>query len=401
MKRFCVFIIAAFCLASCSWFEPDIKDRHVLFIYIAGNNSLSSYGQNDLYDIEQSWLPSERDKDQAVMVFYHFLDGVPTLSRFYKSQEGVTVEEVIKTYPTSTNSADPETLKIALDDAEEAWPAARHSLILWSHGSGFLPEGYYANPKDRIGGRAAADEVIVDPYAGLVKSDDSKSFAEDHGTEMDIRDLAEALSSRHYEFVLFDACLMANVEVAYELRKCCDYLLFSPTEILADGFPYEMMVQPVFTLDARDALVKIAQSYMAHYRALSGEDCSAAVTVVRTDRIEVLADACKPIFQNHQDAILTLDRSKVQPYFRLDKHWYYDLEDFLSQVATKEELELIEFYKNAGGNWVVFKDATEEFLGIELKKVSGLSIYIPRSEYTVLNNYYKTLAWNKATGLVR
>jgi len=38
---------------------------------------------------------------------------------------------------------------------------------------------------------------------------------------------------------------------------------------------------------------------------------------------------------------------------------------------------------------------------VEIKHYSGLSIYIPRSEYTVLNNYYRTLAWNKAAGLVQ
>ena len=49
---------------------------------------------------------------------------------------------------------------------------------------------------------------------------------------------------------------------------------------------------------------------------------------------------------------------------------------------------------------VVYKDATEHFIDVDIKKYSGLSIYIPRPGYTVLNNYYKTLAWNKATGLV-
>ena len=50
---------------------------------------------------------------------------------------------------------------------------------------------------------------------------------------------------------------------------------------------------------------------------------------------------------------------------------------------------------------VIYKDATDAFLSITIKNYSGLSIYIPRPEYTVLNNYYKTLQWNQATGLVQ
>ena len=400
MKRFCVLMLAGFCLASCCWFEPSVEDKHMLFIYFAGNNGLFFEGEDDLDDIKDSWLPSIREKDKAVMVFYHFLEGVPTLSRLYKDRNGETVEEIIQTYPTSTNSATVATLSTALADAENAWPAERQSLILWSHGSGFLPEGYYAHPQETAAPGDWTLDPGPDPYAWMVKAaDDSKSFGEDHDSEMDIKDLARALgSSKKYEFILFDACLMANVEVAYELRNCCDYLLFSPTEILADGFPYDKMVQPIFSSNAKEALKTIATSYMDHYRAMTGDYRSATVTIVETAGLEALAAACKPVFQNHQDQILMLDRSKVQPYFRFFKHWYYDLDDFVSQVATDAEYQ--QFTRTLGGT-VIFKDATEIFLGIEMKHVSGLSVYIPRAEYTVLNTYYKSLAWNQATGLVR
>lgn len=399
MKRFCILILTVFCVASCSWFEPSVKDKQALFIYFAGNNSLSYEGETDLEDIKDSWLPSVRDKDKALLVFYHFAEGVPTLSRFYKDRKGETVEEVIKTYPTSTNSASVATLEMALTDAEQAWPAEHRSMILWSHGSGFLPPGYYANPQEKAKESGRDLEVVNDPYSWMVKAagDQSKSFAEDHGEEMDFVEMAKVLSKRKSEFILFDACLMGNIEVAYELRNCCDYILFSPTEILSDGLPYEMMMQPIFTQKAKDAMLTIARDYMAHYRALSGDFCSATVTVVETAGLEALAAACKPVFQNHQNEILTLDRSNVQPYFRFGRHWFYDLDDFVQQVSTDAEYQQVH---RALTGTIVFKDATEKFITIDLKHVSGISVYIPRAEYTVLNNYYRTLAWNKASGLV-
>lgn len=398
MKRILGFLLALLCVTSCHWFDPVQKDRHALLVFFSGNNSLSGYGTEDLKSLMDSYLPSSRDKEHFVMVYYHFVDQTPTLSRIYKDRQGQTVEETIKTYPFTTNSASVETLQAVIRDAEQAYPAEHHGLILWSHATGFLPAGYYNNPLESVKGEQMMS-VEADPYAFMVKSSepDSKSFAEDHGDEMELLDLQRALSSFHYDYLIFDCCLMANIEVAYQLRNCCDYMLMSPTEILADGLPYAEITQPLLTMSTEEALRLIGEKYMSYYRSLSGAYRSATITLVKTEGLERLAAACKPVFQEHSAEIMTLDRSGVQAYFRNGWHWYYDLEDFVSQLADREQLNEVIRALNAV---VVYKDATEHFIDVDIKKYSGLSIYIPRPGYTVLNNYYKTLAWNKATGLV-
>ena len=49
---------------------------------------------------------------------------------------------------------------------------------------------------------------------------------------------------------------------------------------------------------------------------------------------------------------------------------------------------------------ISYKAATPSFLGIAIKNYSGLSMYLPGAGDTQLNEFYKTLAWNKATNLV-
>ena len=380
MKRILAFLLVVLCAASCDWFSPDKKERQVVLLYFAANNSLSLEGESDVEVLKNGWLPGLKEKEKVVLVYRHFTDQTPVLSRLSLDKKGNTVEEVIREYPFDTNSAQVATLKAVIADAEAAWPAQRHSIVLWSHGSGFLPEGYYTDPAEQGGG------------ASLL------SFAEDHGTEMEISALRDALSRFHYEFVLMDCCLMGNVEVAYELRNCCDYIVFSPTEILSDGFPYESMMEPVFTHPAETAMKIVCKSYMDQYLKQSGVYQSATVTLVRTSALERLAAACKPIFQQNQQQILTLDRSRVQPYFRFNKHWFYDLDDFVGLVSDEAQYTT---FISALDQAVIYKDATPEFIGIKIQHYSGLSIYIPRADYTVLNNYYKTLAWNQATGLVQ
>lgn len=399
MKRILALLLTLLAVTSCNWFHPQPKDRQVLLLYLAGNNSLTQEGEGDLADLREAWLPGQKETDKIVLVYHHFMDQTPVLARLSRDKKGNLVEETILEYPFNTNSATKETLSAVLADAEEAWPATSRGLILWSHGTGYLPAGYYSDPKDQepkgaVQWSVPATTLENDPYAHLVKS-----FGEDHGTEMEMADLRTALSGRHYDFILFDCCLMADVEVAYELRNSCDYLLFSPTEILSDGFPYETIVQPVFTQKAEEAMRTIAQNYMAHYRAQSGVYCSATVSVVRTASLEPLAAACRTIFGNHRDQILTLNRSSIQAYHRFsNQYWYYDLDDFVGRVATDSEYATFIAALNGA---VIFKDTTDAFLGLNIKHYSGLGSYIPRPSYTVLNNYYKTLQWNKSTGLVQ
>lgn len=398
MKRFLLFLCLAVCLIGCESEERMAKDRQVVLIYLAGNNSLSKEVRGDMNDLKSSYLPETKEKDKIVLVYVDSTGHNPVLVRLSRDSRDNAVEDIIMEYPSETNSASALTLQAVIADAEKAWPAAHHGLILWSHGSGYLPPGYFVNPKDQ---RAFGDRLSTkpDPYAYMVKSDDAiKSFAEQDGAEIDIKDLRSALSGIHYDFILFDACLMGDVEVAYELRNSCDFILFSPTEILSDGFPYRSIIKPIFTQQPEAAMRSIGKAYMDYYRSFSYESASATISLVRTAGLEALAVASKPIFQRYHEKILTIDRSRIQPYFRDEKHhWFYDFDDLVMQLATEEEYQ--SFTRTLDGA-VIYRDATEIFIDLPIKHYGGLGIYIPRPEYTVLNNYYRTLAWNQASGLV-
>ena len=92
-------------------------------------------------------------------------------------------------------------------------------------------------------------------------------------------------------------------------------------------------------------------------------------------------------------------RNKVQAYFYNELHWFYDLRDIFAQAgASLTELAQLDA---ALDECVLYKDATPTFFGLKLLRVCGLSSYIPMPERESLNDYYKTLSWNKATGLIQ
>lgn len=59
---------------------------------------------------------------------------------------------------------------------------------------------------------------------------------------MNIEDLKLVLQNApHFDFIMFDACFMQSVEVAYELRDCCDYYIGFPAENPGPGAAYDRM----------------------------------------------------------------------------------------------------------------------------------------------------------------
>ena len=299
---------------------------------------------------------------------------------------------VIKMYPRETKSATPEVMHQVILDAEAIAPAARHGLVLWSHATGYLPSGYYLSPTD------------------LAKPE-KRSFGSEysHPEEIDIPELAEALPF-HYDFILFDCCLMGGVEVAYELRDKCDYIAFSPAEVMAQGFPYYVMLDAIWNgRTTEESMKSICQEFYHYYDSLYQRYKSGAsyiqkgctVSLVKTEKLEPLAAACRTVFENHRDEIYSLDYNLVQRYYRYNYHWFFDLGDIVEQVADADEFAA---FQTALDNAVVYKAATPEFLkysgGFDVTKYSGLSSYLPRPEYVNLNAFYFELAWNQATHLV-
>ena len=131
--------------------------------------------------------------------------------------------------------------------------------------------------------------------------------------EIDIKDFAAAIPMK-LDYLIFDACLMGCVEVAYELKDVCDKLVFSPTEVLTMGFDYSTLSRNLFSWDSPD-LEQVALDYFSLYDKKSGYERSASVSVVDCTRVGALAECFAAIVENHADRMLYVDRSKVQRYF--------------------------------------------------------------------------------------
>ncbi len=377
-------ILASLLFSSCEKFPNKDNYGKVVLVYLAANNNLSGYAEDNIAALKKGYLPDEDDKD-IVLVYKHLLGLNPQLVRVFKNASGKVIEDVVSSCPDQ-NSATPEVLKGILNKIKTIFPAKEYGLILWSHATGWLPQGYYNTTK-------GLGVYMEDPYAGIVKS-----FAEDRGTEMEVTKLREAIPYP-LSFVIFDCCFMGGIETVYELKDKADYIVGSPTEILATSFPYDKIMMPLFK--SKSNLEEVCQLFYDQYAAPAGTTPtiynSVTVALYDTHNLDKLASVCKTIFQNRRDEISKIDRYSVQPYYRFGKDYFFDLRHFVSKVATSQELAQ---FDKAIADVVIAKWSTPEFLQIPIINYSGISTYIPLSKPGELETFYKGFKWNTDTKLV-
>lgn len=401
--------------------------RKVMLLYSAGYNSLTSYLKEDIEDLKKGWLPGNKRTDDIVLVYSHFPEkygsyntpSSPTLVRLYCERDTTVIADTLVVYPDNTISASAIQLNDVLTYVMETFSAKSYGLIFSSHATGYLPAGFYQKPDnylfDEFSGKARArrrtglplpsgvpfEEPETDPSMPVTKSigQDQVGPAGSYTSyEIELQDFAEAIPMQ-LDYILFDACLMGGVEVAYELKDKVKKLGFSQTEVLAEGFNYQELTSHLL-LEDTPAPEAVCKDFFTQYDIQTGVYRSATVSMVDCTSMDALADVCKDLFDTYGAVIQTMPSTGIQQFYRGSHHWFYDLESILINAGiTTGELARLH---DALDQCIAYKAHTPEFMNsFDIHTFCGLSMYLPSHGSDELDSYYKTLSWNKATGLVK
>lgn len=401
MRKTVIFMLAALCAVSC-FKDPNFdpisgesgsvspasrvkteETRHVLLMVSAGYNSLSSYLTDDLEDLASGTLPLFNRQADVLLVLSRLPQNrfsstnAPVLYRMYADKNGEVARDTLLTWGTSTPLCTPDLLADALNYVKDHFPAKGYGMVFSSHASGWIPQ---------IEAKSGTKTVGQDKQG-------SSSF------EIDMEEFAAAIPLR-MDYILFDACFMGCVEVAWELREKADIVGFSPAEVLAEGFVYKTLTQRL--LQKTPDPVAVCRDYFEQYDPVSG---SATITVVDTRKMDRLATVCKQLFQKYREGIYSLEWSDVQYYFRpgfaysADVKHLFDIQDILVQAGISAEDKA--GFDAALKECILYEAHTPQFLSVPLTRACGLSMYLPTSGTYELTSYYaEHVAWNKATELI-
>lgn len=344
------------------------KDRRTILVYMLADNNLSTSYKYDKANIEEmADAIAESDIKGHWVIYYAGANESPYLQEVVHTKTGASSIETVKSYPGQLSTST-DAIKEVLQDVKELYNTQEYGLIIWSHATGWLPQNRFYSPS-----RPA-------PASLGREGNEHRSI--------DIDSLRMALETQHFNFILFDVCLMGSVEVAYELRNTCDYIIASPTETLGAGYPYKAMIPLLFKEEIN--YEDVCKCYYDKYIG-PGSQQTGTISLIRTAPLERLSLLCRNIVQNHQEDISRLDANDIQYYDRTTPHIFYDLGHFMESVANDTEFaELSESL----GETVLYKAASPTFIGIPILQYSGLSCYISGSSHDEeTEKYYSMLQW--------
>ena len=359
-------------LASCSKEpapEPPPPSR-VLLVYIGVDNNLLSYEEEKLQGLRDGWTGQDTDK---IIVY---IDRPDTGARLVELSSLAPTEapREIASFGRE-NSASAETLSRVIRLVSETYPVDSYGLLVFSHASGWLPQGALNKP---------TRSIIVD------------------GTrEMELSDFASAIPDGLFQYIVFETCHMAGIEVAYELRYKAPYILASSAEIVHPGFaPVYASATPQLLAGDLEAFGKAVYNHTLTYTE-SNLQRSATYSVIRTAALESLAT----FVRENCDMNLSgeIDVASLQKFDRLTGYsLFFDFEDYHSRLCV-DDVRRAELSRLVG-QCVVWKASTPGFMtqeagynGFMIHKHSGLTTYVPQTRFPKLNEAYSRLEWAKAT----
>jgi hypothetical protein len=356
-KHYIIYLQFILLLAACTKDEPAISDtaEKTIFVYMAADNNLYRNAQTDIQEMLSCEIP---DKCNLLVYVDAPLWVDEETPQLFKIQSGELIP--VKRYE-SHNSANKEVLRQVINDVINSFGAETYDLILWSHGTGWLPSNAYKNL--------------------------TKSFGQEGDSEIEITDLAEALPIK-FECIIFDACLMGGIEVYYQLRNKADIIIASPTETLVAGLPYDEILPVLFS--SSSDYTEIARKYMSYYKNQTGALQSATISVIDTKYLETLAGLLNnTVAAGNIGAIH--DKDRMQKYDLLKNSIFYDFMDCINNTVNAENH--IAAIEQQLSKVVIYNDSTPYFLDkLTITNSCGISIYVSHGNLQ-LDEAYRRLDW--------
>jgi hypothetical protein len=351
-------------LLSCSKDNDDKTEiaEKTMIVYMAADNNLYRNAESDIREMQECEIPE--NCNLVVYIDAPLWVDIKT-PQLFKIQSG---ELIPVQHYDSHNSASKEVMRQVISDAMNKFKAKTYDLILWSHGTGWLPSNVFDNL--------------------------TKSFGKEDNSEIEIIDLANILPDG-FECIIFDACLMGGIEVYYQLRNKADIIIAFPTETLVAGLPYDKIIPMLFAVSPD--YVRIADEYMSYYENQTGALQSATISVVETKHLETLAGLLNEAVVSGKVGAIH-DRNKIQKYDLLENSIFYDFMDCVENTINSESH--IAAIEKQLSKVIIYNDFTPRFLNkFDIVSSCGISIYVSY-ENRQLDEAYQQLDWYLDSGVI-
>jgi hypothetical protein len=388
--------------------------KWTFMVYMAGDNNLSAAGDKDLTEMRR--VGSTAD----VNVIVEFDNAGPRGTRRYHVQRN-GVNERIESLG-ETDSGSPQTLIDFVAWTAVHYPAERYALVLWNHGSGWEPSeidriarsvaarGYSereATERSATSLGRAFFRTTLETILSLPSSSERAICSDDgSGHSLDTVELGRVLAKvveaigQPLDLLGMDACLMSNLEVAYQAQPYVRTIVASEESEPNDGWPYEAVLRRLVDnpdLPTADFAAHIVNAYIQSYVS---QGYPGAVTQAALDLSQVQT-VVEPLDRLANTLIARLPRARSQIWTaqrRSARFWHntlWDIAHFSDELkkitrdpATRQAAQDVQTALQRGSEHFV---TTESHNGPSVQRCNGVTIYLPAM--TGVSRYYGELAY--------
>jgi hypothetical protein len=315
-----------------------LKERSIVF-YIVADNNLESSALSFYSEVEMLLHSDPLDSEYIVL----YLDNKDE-SLLFVNEDGELRRK--KSYG-KINSLKTETMSSILQEIDQLFPATERGLVFWSHGSGWLSAG-----------------------------NSTRSFGDDSGESMEIRELSESIKNK-YDYIVFDTCYMGCIEVAVELEDKCSYLLFSPSSVplcgIMDSSAISRLAQKA-SLTTR--LISICESFQGRS---DKEKQNNPIAMLDMDKMKMLPQLIRLI----EIDPLSVDLDSIPMYDFRGNYVFYDMRALFSKLGQNQILSIV--------------DEMTMYPHIINNDEGFISIFIPSEKNVDYWHFYSNTKWNHIT----
>ncbi|MBE0518504.1 MAG: hypothetical protein IH630_04690 [Thermoplasmata archaeon] len=290
----------------------DEETDWTFMVYLDADNNLETYGIMNL-----EWLETVGSDENVNFVVLLDTYGEPADLLYVKEGTSDSVGEVYG-YPKEVDMSDPVVLEEFIVNTCKDYPAEKYALILWDHGGGWR-------------GLCWDDTTGEDACITMVELRDALLDAkEETGIVLDV--------------VGFDLCLMAMPEVAYQVRDCADYVVFSEETVPGAGFPYDAIARDLVadeTMDGKGLSEVIVNDYGEYYSSIAGY-VDVTMSAWDMEYMDDLFDAVDDLGAELHESLIAYMNNIQQDLIRAQEYYYpynVDLKGFAMNLLADDYID--------------------------------------------------------------
>lgn len=390
---FCICVVTLGATSCGKSNKPEDKTTpQTIIAYLSGTNLNWAFNAN-VQDMEAALKNNIQGNSRVVVVWQNGVaKKAEAIELVYNN--GLIERKQMAEYELS-NVMTEEDLSYIFSDVMRLAPATTYGLIVGAHSWSWIPFDDY----DQIRTNGLSQTQLSRMRkVELPRHLQTRFIGDPSGAnKFDITTLAAAIEStgKQFEYILFDACFMGNVEAAYELRHSAKYIIGSACEIMGNGFPYSKTLPHLLKNSGTSYdLAAAAKSFHDHYK--NTLQYSGTIALIACSQLDALATTMKQVNKSLSEEY---DRNALQTYEGGTNHIFFDLGDYVEKVCT-DPAAVSEFQAQMARTvptkftldtyWSTYVNSNH----YRVTSYSGLSTSAPSA---LFRESYPQTAWYKAT----